>query len=285
MTFLRPQTPGQAAFTLIELSIVLVIIGLIVGGVLVGRDLIKAAEARAEVSQIHAFSSATSAFRSKYGYLPGDIPVATANQFGLYVYPQCRGAGGGWECMDGNGAITGIGGTCSQITTGVSSGVIPAACMLDTCGENSIFFKHLTDTKLLAGNVVDLTSGAPWDAGVKYVALKSGRGGVVAGSCFYIGDGLCYFLGAATVAGQSHWLNVNATQGAITPSIAQMIDTKTDDGLPTTGAVQAVYVHDTWGVYLDNAVTSCTAAAGSGYKYNQSAGDMVCQLLVMAKIQ
>ena len=39
----RPLQP-QAGFTLIELSIVLVIIGLIVGGVLVGQDLIKAAE-------------------------------------------------------------------------------------------------------------------------------------------------------------------------------------------------------------------------------------------------
>lgn len=46
------QMKNQSGFTLIELSIVLVIIGLIVGGVLVGRDLIKAAEVRAQVSQI-----------------------------------------------------------------------------------------------------------------------------------------------------------------------------------------------------------------------------------------
>jgi prepilin-type N-terminal cleavage/methylation domain-containing protein len=42
----------QSAFTLIELSIVLVIIGLIVGGVLTGRDLISAAETRATIAQI-----------------------------------------------------------------------------------------------------------------------------------------------------------------------------------------------------------------------------------------
>src|SRR5688572_15781543 len=42
----------NSGFTLIELSIVLVIIGLLVGGVLVGRDLIMAAEIRSVVSII-----------------------------------------------------------------------------------------------------------------------------------------------------------------------------------------------------------------------------------------
>ncbi len=45
-------------FTLIELSIVLVIIGLIIGGVLVGKDLIKAAEIRATISQINKYNHA-----------------------------------------------------------------------------------------------------------------------------------------------------------------------------------------------------------------------------------
>ena len=44
----------ERGFTLIELSIVLVIIGLIVGGVLVGQDLIRAAQVRATISQIES---------------------------------------------------------------------------------------------------------------------------------------------------------------------------------------------------------------------------------------
>jgi len=42
----------DSGFTLIELSIVLVIIGLIVGAILVGQDLIKAAEIRSTISQV-----------------------------------------------------------------------------------------------------------------------------------------------------------------------------------------------------------------------------------------
>src|SRR5262249_1408244 len=60
-------------FTLIELSIVLVIIGLIVGGVLVGQDLIKAAQIRATVSQIEKYDAAVNTFRGKYNGLPGDL--------------------------------------------------------------------------------------------------------------------------------------------------------------------------------------------------------------------
>ncbi len=280
------QSPRKTGFTLIELSIVLVIIGLIVGGVLVGRDLIKSAEARAQISQITAFTTATATFRGKYDYLPGDITVPLATQFGLYVDSNCIGAGGAFVCMNGDGYIDGIAGGCSQLTIAVSEGIIPAACVLDTIGENSIFFKHLTDTGLLPGSVTGLTGAASltFNVGVQYLPLKTGRGGVVAASCFYIGDGLCYFLGAGTVAGQSHYLNANATQGAITPAVAQMIDAKMDDGLPTSGTVQAAFVYSTWGVYQDDAQTTCTMAVGSGFQYNLSVGGTVCQLIVMAKL-
>src|SRR5665213_3308988 len=80
-----------AAFTLIELSIVLVIIGLIVGGILVGQDLIKAAEVRAQISQIEKYSSAVNTFRAKFAAIPGDMALITANQFG-FSGTACTGA-------------------------------------------------------------------------------------------------------------------------------------------------------------------------------------------------
>src|ERR1700746_416796 len=87
-------SPG---FTLIELSIVLVIIGLIVGGVLVGQDLIRAAEVRATISQIEKYNTAVNTFRGKYNALPGDLNAAAATAFGFSGRGIPPGAG------DGNG--------------------------------------------------------------------------------------------------------------------------------------------------------------------------------------
>lgn len=66
----------RRGFTLIELSIVLVIIGLVIGGVVLGKDLIRAAELKSIVTDIEKFKVAARTFRSKYGGLPGDIPNA-----------------------------------------------------------------------------------------------------------------------------------------------------------------------------------------------------------------
>lgn len=64
-------------FSLVELSIVLVILGLLVGGILTGRELIKAAEIRGFMSDIDEQKIALSLFKTKYNGLPGDITYAT----------------------------------------------------------------------------------------------------------------------------------------------------------------------------------------------------------------
>jgi prepilin-type N-terminal cleavage/methylation domain-containing protein len=94
--------PKERGFTLIELSIVLVVIALIVGGVLVGKDLIRASAVRAQITQIEKFSTAANTFRDKYGYLPGDIKDPDATNFGFK--PRGTGVGEG----NGNGVLEGI---------------------------------------------------------------------------------------------------------------------------------------------------------------------------------
>src|ERR1700730_14283222 len=68
---------SQESFTLIELSVVLVISGLIVGGVLVGKELIDQATARKVISDIEKFKTAVYTFEGKYNCLPGDCANAT----------------------------------------------------------------------------------------------------------------------------------------------------------------------------------------------------------------
>ncbi len=92
-----PILNRKYGFTLIELSIVLVIIGLIVGGIVAGRAMIENAKLRATISDIDKYKSATNAFRGKYNCYPGDCVNAIS-----YGLGQASGPG---DNGDGNGAI------------------------------------------------------------------------------------------------------------------------------------------------------------------------------------
>ena len=65
-------------FTLIELAIALVIIGLLIGTVLKGRAMIEQAKVNRVASDVHGIVAAVDTFQNRYGYLPSDIP-STAN--------------------------------------------------------------------------------------------------------------------------------------------------------------------------------------------------------------
>ncbi|MGB9152738.1 MAG: prepilin-type N-terminal cleavage/methylation domain-containing protein [Alphaproteobacteria bacterium] len=62
----------NAGFTLVELSIVLVIIGLIIGGVLTGRQIMENAEITNAVNAIQAYDAQFQTYVQNYGAMPGD---------------------------------------------------------------------------------------------------------------------------------------------------------------------------------------------------------------------
>ncbi len=98
---------GRTGFTLLELSIVLVIIGLLAGGILVGRDLIHSAELHATINQYTKYQEAVNAFRLKYNAIPGDLTDQEAAEFGFSPgrpgYPADSGV------VHGDGIIEGTG--------------------------------------------------------------------------------------------------------------------------------------------------------------------------------
>lgn len=101
---------NRSGFTLIELAIVMVVIGLIVGGILVGRDLIEAAGIRATVSDVEKLKTAIRTFQTKYNCLPGDCPNASDFFAQSTICPSieptgtCNGNGDGkYQWIEGYG--------------------------------------------------------------------------------------------------------------------------------------------------------------------------------------
>jgi prepilin-type N-terminal cleavage/methylation domain-containing protein len=98
---------SQAGFTLIEIAIVLVIIGLLLGGVLKGQELITSARVRNLISTQDGIKAAYFGFQDRYRALPGDYPGAQA----LANIPNIPGATFGGN---GDGRIIDAGGANEQ---------------------------------------------------------------------------------------------------------------------------------------------------------------------------
>jgi prepilin-type N-terminal cleavage/methylation domain-containing protein len=76
------QRNAQKGFTLIEIAIVLVIIGLLLGGVLKGQELITSARVRNLIAQQDGIKAAFFGFQDRFRALPGDYTQATVNIVG-----------------------------------------------------------------------------------------------------------------------------------------------------------------------------------------------------------
>ncbi|MDH5535129.1 MAG: type II secretion system GspH family protein [Betaproteobacteria bacterium] len=83
----------QHGFTLIEIAIVLVIIGLLLGSVLKGQELITAARVRNLIAQQDDIKAAYFGFLDRYRLLPGDYDAATTNIRGIST-AACNGGNG-----------------------------------------------------------------------------------------------------------------------------------------------------------------------------------------------
>jgi prepilin-type N-terminal cleavage/methylation domain-containing protein len=89
----------QSGFTLVEIAIVLVIIGLLLGGVLKGQELINSAKVKNLASDFRTIPTYIYGYQDKFKALPGDDSAVATH------IPACTG-----QCVagGGNGVITGL---------------------------------------------------------------------------------------------------------------------------------------------------------------------------------
>ena len=226
---------GRAGFTLIELSIVLVIIGLIAGGILVGQDMIKAAEIRSTAKQIQMYNAAINTFRDKYRYIPGDISRTPASNFGFVVRAGTVGQG------DGNGLLEA--GASGATFIGFETGLI---------------WRDLNQAGLLDGSFVTAADALPAALNADTVKTylpeaRMGRGNLIT-AYSALGTNFYQIGGVTAVAATG----APTLTSAMTPQEAYNLDQKTDDASPLTGSSRAMV-----GTVASSATAFNTAAAAA----------------------
>ena len=102
MRHLIHKNRPQQGFSLIELSIVLVIIGLLTGGILTGQSLIRASEVRSVATEVAKYRTAVMSFRDQYKALPGDMKNATTFWGSMTNCGAASPSGTGTQTCNGN---------------------------------------------------------------------------------------------------------------------------------------------------------------------------------------
>ena len=186
-------------FTLIEIAIVLVIIGLLLGGVLKGQELITGARVRNLISQQDGIKAAFFGFKDRYRALPGDYAAANTNI-------NC----GATPCNSGNGN-----GRIEQATGGAIH-------------EEILAWNHMTAAGFLNGSYT-MTSGA--------TVPIPGNNPVNPYSVYLtiVYDGV---YGTGTVAAPIANKHNLKTGSQVPVEIISEVDRKIDDGQPYTGGFQ-----------------------------------------------
>lgn len=122
MNGFRKKMKDNSGFTLVEIAIVMVIIGLLIGGVLKGQEMIKNAKIKRVVKTSDEVRAAVFTYQDRFGYYPGDDPLATTHT-----------GDAGVRNGNGNGQITGA--------------------------EDQAVFEHLATVGLISGSASAYAAG------------------------------------------------------------------------------------------------------------------------------
>lgn len=189
----------QRGFTLVEIAIVLVIIGLLIGGVLKGQEMITQAKIKNAVADFTGVSAGYLGFQDRYRALPGDDAGAAAR----WATPPAAVAG------NGNGQV---------------AGGYNADCSASPPAESCLWWDHLRRAGFISG------SGArqPTNALAGLIGVQMGDAGSPIGPVL-----------GADASGTGGFTGLIQCSANLPDKIAQAIDAQLDDGVPSTGSVRA----------------------------------------------
>lgn len=220
----------QSGFTLVEIAIVLVIIGLLLGGVLKGQELINSAKVKNMIGDFRTVSTVVYGFQDRFRALPGDQTQAQLDA----AFPPantakaCTPAAAGL-CAQNNGRIDGAW-NANAVTS-----------------ETFVFWQHVRLANLATGPLsVNDANYLPRNADGGLIGIESGISAAGAAAPYISGMRGTFFVCSDGILGR----------------YVRQIDTAMDDGNTAGGSVQAVLS----GSARDTAATA-TASIVDGLTY------------------
>lgn len=273
--FTAIQKAKHQGFTLIEMSVVLVILGLLVGGILGGKSLIKSAELRGVIREAEQYQLALNNFVLRYEQYPGDMVDATE------IWGVAHANAATCKAMDKSD----VDGTCNgngDMEIGGAGAVL--------WPEHYLFWHHLQKAGLILGEY----SGT-WDEGCGAgpgnclyahtpglncpdsakgehigwaVYFKDFSDGSESNPNWFEGD-----YGHIFTYGAEHTWGAAPNRPALGVGEVYHIDMKMDDGLPAKGKL---VVRN--GEYPDLLECTEAAPAGSGVQTHSDDVDAVYRL-------
>lgn len=193
----------QSGFTLVEIAIVLVIVGLLLGGVLKGQELINSAKAKSYAQDFRTIQTALYGFQDRFKGIPGDLAGADTKIVVGGVPATLASTPG----VVGNGQIQGL----WDSTTGTD--------------ESCLAWQHMRLAGFLAGSTTVNCA-----LGNAYVQTNADGG--------RIGISSTMQMTAPTAMTGSY----NICSTGVLGKIAKQLDTQLDNGDPQTGSFRVATI-------------------------------------------
>ncbi|MBV8030003.1 MAG: prepilin-type N-terminal cleavage/methylation domain-containing protein [Betaproteobacteria bacterium] len=190
----------QRGFTLVEIAIVLVIIGLLLGGILKGQEMITQAKIKNIIADFSGISAAYYGYQDRYRAIPGDDPGAATRWTGAVA-------------GDGNGQVAGAYNTTCPTTV--------AAGTAETC----LWWDDLRRAGFVSGN----GGSQPFNAVTGLLGVQTGDGNSPVGPTL-----------GTNGAGLGGFASLIVCSANLPDKIAIATDTQMDDGIPISGNVRGL---------------------------------------------